>query len=159
MQYSYEQAKAIIEDMENRYKSGFSFSDKDKLASLYFQTQGKHIANLSCSNCYRDAFIIIKLYLRNHTTMPEYEYILLNGIVIHKFGSDVYHAQGIPNDVAEDWLAQDPSRIRFFYKFPEDWESRIAKAPAEEAHNEANDGEGTIAPMIPKKRGTRKKNK
>lgn len=91
--------------------------------------------------------------------MPEYEYILLNGIVIHKFGEEQYHAQGIPNDVAEDWLAQDKSRIRFFAKYPSDWESRIATPEqAEEIAPVAiNDAETTTAQATPKKRGTRKK--
>lgn len=89
--------------------------------------------------------------------MPEYEYILNNGIVIHKFGEESHYALGIPNDVAEDWLAQDKSRICFFAKYPSDWEKRIATP--EVASNEVEGEEVATAQVSAKKRATRKKNK
>lgn len=64
-------------------------------------------------------------------------YILKGGALIHPAGTSKFYTNAIPDDVAEDYLAQFPLELNKFASYPEDWQERVARriaqkeAPAE----------------------------
>lgn len=129
---SYDDTMARLEEMRERYSAGFSSSDRDKLEALNTLLFGKEITRTGCSDCYRDAYLLIRSRLKKEKTMPQpTTYSLKAGIVIHAFGSPDYYTLDIPDSVAEDYLRGDNTRIREFSRYPSDWERRL-KPPIEE---------------------------
>ena len=56
-------------------------------------------------------------------------YILKNGVVLQKeFGSgDMYTNANITDEVAENYLADNPKGIMFFSGYPADWENKVRR--------------------------------
>lgn len=128
---SYKKVIGLLEEMRNRADSnGFSSSDKDLIKSLYFEVCGKHVRDTSCSDCYKDAYIETYTALKRKGKMVKRpNYILKAGVVISRFSDNNFYAlSNCPDDVAEDWLKEDHSRINLFEAYPDDWEKRISKA-------------------------------
>lgn len=122
---TYEEVINRLEDMRSRYDVGFSTSDRDLLEYLNFLLFNRRITNKSCGDCYRDSYLIIRTKLKTMNTLPEYEYMLNKGEVLHEFGSSEYYVNGVEPEVAEAYLKKYPQNISMFEKFPADWEDRI----------------------------------
>lgn len=137
----YDEAIALLEGMRDRASSNsLSSSDKAYIKSLYFEICGKHVRNSSCNDCYRDAYIETYLTLKKQGKMVQQNYILKAGAIISRFGDNNFYAlSNCPDEVAEEWLKEDPTRIGLFEKFPEDWQKRIASS---EQQGEGNGIEG-----------------
>lgn len=138
---TYEIAMQRLEEMKPRYKDGFSSSDRELLEVLNQRLFQRVITKTGCSDCYRDAYIIIYNKLKKGKAMPTLSnYCLKAGAVIHSFGSPDFYTLNVSDKVAEDYLRKDPSSIREFQRFPADWQERISrteKASKKKAEQEA----------------------
>lgn len=120
-----------IEEMRSRYDTGFSFSDKAVIQRLYYTVLGKRVINTGCSDCYRDAFVEIRRELlrttKQKSMINKNDYTLKAGAIIHPQGTNrFYSLNTVPNEVAEQWLADFPNEISNFEAFPSDWRERVA---------------------------------
>lgn len=130
----YERTIVRLEEMRSRYDSGFSPSDRTYLEALNFRLFNRPITLTGCSDCYRDAYVIIFNKLKNDKKMPaETNYILKNGALLHEFGGADYYSHRVSDEVAEYFLKKNPDDIRLFAKFPADWKERINKSKTEKA--------------------------
>lgn len=121
-----EDAKQALQDMESHLKSGFSYSEQRTIEELYKRVCGRRVAHTGCQDCYRDAYILITLKLRNMTTLPqESEYKLKAGIVLRRFGSAELFTLDMRAADAEAWLREHPEQITKFQRFPADWQTRV----------------------------------
>lgn len=140
----YEEIIGKLDTMRDRAKTGgFSSSDKALIENLYREVCGKSVRNTGCSDCYKDAYIETYLKLKSLGKMPQKpNYILKAGVVRRKFGSNKFYAlSNCPDEVAEEYLRENLSNIRFFEKFPDDWQDRVFPK-ADETHDcGGNDGE------------------
>ena len=127
--------------------NGFSSSDKSHIESLYREICGKAVRNTGCNDCYKDAYIETYLTLKRNGKMPKKpNYILKAGVVISKFGSNKFYGlSNCPDDVAEDYIRKDESRINLFESFPKDWHDRVFK-PKKPIDDGADGGGNTPDP-------------
>lgn len=131
--------------MRDRAKTGgFSSSDKALIENLYREVCGKSVRNTGCSDCYKDAYIETYLKLKSLGKMPQKpNYILKAGVIRRKFGSNKFYAlSNCPDEVAEEFLRENPANIRFFEKFPDDWHDRVFPKPADGNDGGSEDGKG-----------------
>ena len=121
--------------MESRYQDGFSSLDRSLLDSLYFNIFGREITNRGCSDCYRDAYMEILIYLKRNKAMPKKsDFVLKAGAIITFFGEPkCYSNANITDEAALRFLALNPSNEKLFEKLPEGWRSRLPKSDASEA--------------------------
>ncbi len=141
---TYEDTMSQLSEMNSRFQSGFSFSDRQLLDKLHRQLFGKEITNTGCSDCYRDAYVIILSHLKQNKTMPKTpNYILKAGALIHPVGTSKFYTNPLPSDdIAEEHLSQFPDAINLFAHFPEDWEDRVnAYKERKESEREARQAE------------------
>lgn len=127
---TYEEAMLLLSDMKSRYDDGFSSSDRSVLEDLHRQMYGRAITNTGCSDCYRDAYILIVTKLKTTKEMPttKSKYTLKAGAIIRRAGDNRFYANPLPNDeVPELYLAEFPNEISKFASYPNDWESRVAR--------------------------------
>lgn len=113
--------------MESRYHDGFSSLDRSYLDTIYYDLFGKEISNKGCSDCYRDAYMEIKIKLRKTQAMPKKcDYKLKAGAVITFFGESVpYTNPNLTNEVAERYIAKNVANASMFQELPEDWKDRV----------------------------------
>lgn len=112
--------------MKSHYKGGFSYSEQRTIEELYRQVTGRRIAKTGCQNCYRDAYVITTLKLRDMTQLPkESEYKLKAGIILRRFGSAELYKLDMRAEDAEAWLREHPEDIAKFQRFPADWQTRV----------------------------------
>lgn len=124
---SYEEIMLQLSEMKSRFQSGFSSSDRLLLDSIHRLLFGKDITNTGCSDCYRDAYVIIFNHLKKSKTMPEKpNYVLKAGALIHPAGTSKFYVNPIPDEVAEDHLSKYPGEVNKFAHLPTDWEDRVA---------------------------------
>jgi len=113
--------------MRSRFQSGFSSSDRLLLDSLHRKLFGKDITKTGCSDCYRDAYVIIVNHLKKTKTMPKTpNYVLKGGALIHPFGTSKFYTNPISDEVAEEHLSNFPDEINKYAHYPDDWEARAA---------------------------------
>lgn len=151
---SYEDTMTQLSEMESRFQSGFSSSDRSLLEALHRTLFGKGITNTGCSDCYRDAYILIVKQLKTSKKMPDKpNYILKAGALIHPTGTSKFYTNAIPDDVAEEHLSKYPNDIIRFAHYPNDWEERVKAhtlrknetvtaqntSPVNDAHNVADE--------------------
>lgn len=117
-----------LADMEPRYQSGFSAADRDFLDKLHRELYGGPVTNTNCGNCYRDAYVLIRVKLKREQAMPnKSDYTLKAGAIIHPLGTSRFYTNPLPsNDVAEEYLSQYPGQISLFAHYPDNWEERVA---------------------------------
>ncbi len=116
--------------MKSRFKDGFSSTDRSTLENLHRVLFGKGISNKSCSDCYRDAYILIFNELKTTKTMPKAksQYVLKAGAILRRAGDNKFYANPLPNDeIPELYIAEFPQSINLFAQFPADWEARVAR--------------------------------
>ena len=145
---SYEDNLRLLETMRDRADTnGFSSSDKSLIESLYREVCGKAVRNTGCNDCYKDAYIETYLTLKRNGKMPKKpNYILKAGVVIAKFGSNKFYGlSNCPDDVAEDYIRKDESRINLFESFPKDWHDRVFK-PQKDIDEGSDGGDNTPDP-------------
>ena len=123
--------------MESRYQDGFSSLDRSLLDNLYFNIFGREITNRGCSDCYRDAYMEILIYLKRNKAMPKKsDFVLKAGAIITFFGEPkCYSNANITDEAALRFLALNPSNEKLFEKLPEGWRSRLPKSDASEAED------------------------
>lgn len=105
-------------------------SNKLDIELMYREIFGKDFIRTSCNDCYHDAIIEMYIHLKKNGKMKEKSnYILKNGVVLQKeFGSgDMYTNANITDEVAENYLADNPKGIMFFSGYPSDWDNRVRK--------------------------------
>lgn len=142
--------------MESRYQDGFSSLDRSLLDSLYFNIFGREITNRGCSDCYRDAYMEILIYLKRNKAMPKKsDFVLKPGAIITFFGEPkCYSNANITDEAALRFLAMNPSNEKLFEKLPEGWRSRLPKSDAPEAE----DKDAVIARLTKENEQLRKEN-
>lgn len=112
--------------MKGRYTSGFSFEDRRTIEEIYKLVMGRAFVRTTCSDCYRDAYIIITNKLRTMAELPkEAPYKLKAGEVLRRFGTNELYTLEMPTDAAEQWLAERPQDITKFQRCPADWQARV----------------------------------
>lgn len=123
----YEVIMSRLTDMRSRFDSGFSSSDRSYIEHLYRKVLGKAIRRSGCADCYRDAFLETFTYLKRLGTMPtKPNYVLKAGVVVHPTGTNKFYANAnIPDEVAEQRLAEYPEAIADFLSYPSDWKERV----------------------------------
>lgn len=110
--------------------ASLSYSDKTEIEQLYKEVLDKKFVHTSCNDCYRDAIIEMRVYLKKNGSMKEKsEYALKNGVLLQmEFGkSKFYTNANMTDEVAEKYLGKYPDGIKFFSKKPDDWEERVQK--------------------------------
>lgn len=124
----YNEIIKTLQDMESRYADGFSNLDRAFLDKVYHTLFGHEITNKGCSDCYRDAYMEIKIKLKKDKAMPKKsDYKLKAGAVISFFGhSRAYTSANLTNEVAEKYLAMNPNNANLFAELPDDWKARVA---------------------------------
>ena len=128
----YEEVMTTLQSMKSRFHDGFSTLDRAYLDRLYYDLFGNGITNKGCSDCYRDAFILIVNYLKKNKAMPQKcNYRLKPGVVIQFFGkSAIYTNPNLTDEVAEKYLGMNSDNKRMFSDLPSDWETRVAARKA-----------------------------
>lgn len=124
---AYNEILSTLQEMESRYHDGFSSTDRAYLDTLYYDLFGREISNKGCSDCYRDAYMEIKIKLRKEKAMPKKcDYKLKPGAIIVFFGESVTYANpNLNNEVAERYLAINPNHSGMFAELPDDWKARV----------------------------------
>ena len=142
--------------MESRYQDGFSSLDRSLLDSLYFNIFGREITNRGCSDCYRDAYMEILIYLKRNKAMPKKsDFVLKPGAIITFFGEPkCYSNANITDEAALRFLAMNPSNEKLFEHLPEGWKSRLPKSDTPEAE----DKDAVIARLTKENEQLRKEN-
>nr|DAG03093.1 MAG TPA: hypothetical protein [Siphoviridae sp. cttma3] len=115
---------------ELRECKALSSSNKLDIELMYREVLGKDFIKTSCNDCYHDAVIEMYIHLKKTGKMKEKSnYILKNGVVLQKeFGSgDMYTNANITDEVAENYLADNPKGIMFFSGYPADWENKVRR--------------------------------
>lgn len=142
--------------MESRYQDGFSSLDRSLLDNLYFNIFGREITNRGCSDCYRDAYMEILIYLKRNKAMPKKsDFVLKAGAIITFFGEPkCYSNANITDEAALRFLAMNPSNEKLFEKLPEDWKSRLPKSDTPEVE----DKDAVIARLTKENEQLRKEN-
>lgn len=128
----YEEVMTTLQSMKSRFNDGFSTLDRSYLDRLHYDIFGKDITNRGCSDCYRDAFILIINYLKKNKAMPQKcNYRLKPGAVIQFFGkSAIYSNPNLTDEIAEKYLSLNSDNKRMFSDLPSDWEARVASRKA-----------------------------
>lgn len=132
----YEVIISRLTEMRSRFDSGFSSSDRSYIEQQYRAVLGKAIRRSGCADCYRDAFLETFTYLKRLGTMPtKPNYVLKAGVIVHPNGTNQFYANtNIPDEVAEQRLAEYPESIADFLSYPSDWKERVeARKNGEEA--------------------------
>lgn len=141
---TYEETMTRLKEMESRYQDGFSSLDRSLLDSLYFNIFGREITNRGCSDCYRDAYMEILIYLKRNKAMPKKsDFVLKAGAIITFFGEPkCYSNANITDEAALRFLALNPANEKLFEHLPEGWKSRLPKT---DDAPEAEDKDAVIA--------------
>lgn len=119
--------------------ASLSYSDKTEIEQLYKEVLDKKFIRTSCNDCYRDAIIEMKVYLKKNGSMKEKsEYALKNGVLLQmEFGkSEFYTNANLTDEVAEKYLGKYPDGIKLFSKKPDDWEERVLKKQSPKINEE-----------------------
>lgn len=119
---TYSETMATLLEMKGRHDDGFSSSDRLFIKEAYELLYGKPIKNTACSNCYRDAYILIYTKLKKDGTMPkEKKFILLNGVLLHALNGQVFTNSNLTDEIAMDALNENPNRLDLFSKYPDNY--------------------------------------
>ena len=123
---TYESIMSELNEMRNHFDGGFSSTERDKIAAYTKAYLNKEV-NRVCGDCYRDAFLELRVFLSKLGKLPEpRNYKLRQGQYLHIFGSYEYIVE--PTDEqAERFLSQFPGAIERFEAYPSDWKERVAK--------------------------------
>lgn len=153
---TYEETMTRLKEMESRYQDGFSSLDRSLLDSLYFNIFGREITNRGCSDCYRDAYMEILIYLKRNKAMPKKsDFVLKPGAIITFFGEPkCYSNANITDEAALRFLAMNPSNEKLFEHLPEGWKSRLPKSDTPEVE----DKDAVIARLTKENEQLRKEN-
>lgn len=115
-----------LRELRGHYDSGFSVLEKQRVSELYWLVCHKKVKDISCPDCYRDAFLETFTTLRRLGKMPEEKhYELIEGKCLHIFGTSDYLFE-VTDEQAEKFLGQSPNAISLFKTYPEDWQERVA---------------------------------
>lgn len=123
----YNDTLKTLQKMESRYTDGFSSLDRSFLDKLYYRLYGREISNRGCSDCYRDAYMEIRIKLKRDQAMPKISnYKLKAGAVISFFGESVaYTNANLTDEVAERYLAKNANNASMFAELPDGWKDRV----------------------------------
>ncbi len=153
---TYEETMTRLKEMESRYQDGFSSLDRSLLDSLYFNIFCREITNRGCSDCYRDAYMEILIYLKRNKAMPKKsDFVLKPGAIITFFGEPkCYSNANITDEAALRFLAMNPSNEKLFEHLPDGWKSRLPKSDTPEVE----DKDAVIARLTKENEQLRKEN-
>lgn len=124
----------LSDDMLRRFQEKEATSEeKEAISSLARKVLFKEL-NASCSDCYSDAIIELRVLKKNQP--KEFEerlngrrYVLKRGCVFQLgFGSrNMLVRQNCTDKLAIAFLSQDKNNIVHFEDYPEDWEEEVDK--------------------------------
>lgn len=133
----YDEIMNELREMRSHYDSGFSTVEKTRIVDLYWLILHKRVANLTCPDCYRDAFLEMFTFLQRNGALPEEKhYTLAEGKYLHIFGTSDYLFD-VTDEQAETFLSQCPDGIVDFAEYPEDWEERVKKRKQKSSYKRA----------------------
>ena len=121
---TYEEAKAKVEELRERFDEPFSPTDKATIETLYFEVTRKRFVPTTCQQCYHDALIEIYLKLKKEKAMPKQcNYVMKAGFIISC--PDFYHGKIFTNEnltdkVAKEYLDRFPHMEGYFQQMPEE---------------------------------------
>lgn len=119
---TYNEAFEKLSAMGSPFNKVFSSSERTLIAYLYGNVLGKTIRNLSCGDCYRDAYIELVTFLKKNVgSIQIRRYRLKEGETLHEFGCPEYYSNPVSDEIAEHFLARFPSLIVKFEEYPSDW--------------------------------------
>lgn len=132
-----------MEEMRSRFNSGFSSYDRELIERLYLLICGKPFVKTNCSDCYRDAYLLIFTQLKKDKKMPNQpKYVVKAGVVIHPFGTSEFYTNPLTDEVALDFLAKNENNVNLFAQLPSNWkeelEAHLNKSHKVEASAEEN---------------------
>lgn len=133
----YDEIMKELRDMRSHFDGGFSTVEQTRIIDLYWLILHKRIANPTCGDCYRDAFIEIFTTLQRTGALPEAKhYVLAEGKYLHIFGTSDYLFE-VTDEQAETFLSQCPEGIDNFAEYPQDWEERVKKRKMKSSYKRA----------------------
>lgn len=138
----YTQVIKTLDEMKSRFHDGFSSSDRELLDKLHRLLFNREITNRGCSDCYRDAYLLISVKLKQLKDMPNKKsnYVLKAGALLRRAGDNKFYSNPLPNDeIPEKHLADFPEAISLFASYPNDWQRRV------EARKEGHTPEGELS--------------
>lgn len=124
-----EEALSILTTLSQVRGRKFNESERSSIGSVYATVLGKPFKVTSCNDCYRDAVIESLCYIRKYNKFREYinmEYRLSPGAVVRIYNdAHTYTNNDLTDEIAERYIMQDPSNIRWFAEYPSNYRERI----------------------------------
>lgn len=129
---SYQSIFEELQQLRNHLYGDFLIAEKKRIVELYHIILHKQVKNLNCGDCYRDAFIELYTYVKQHLTevLSDYPFVLKEGEVIHFFGESEYYSNEVPEQVARKYLQTFPNAISKFSQYPDDWQKQESENKA-----------------------------
>ena len=108
----------------------------EKLYNAFFPDMPK--LNKGCGNCWEDAYIVLRASkIEKVMANLNRQYNLVGGVVLVSDNpAKMCNRHTLTDELAEYHLRRDPSLIRFFDRYPADWQKRISRNPKNTAKNE-----------------------
>lgn len=136
------EVKERLAEIKGRFNLPLTGQDKAFIDRAYRRVFGHDVPNKKsgCSNCYKDAFIVLFNQVKTMAKLPKpSDYALKNGVVYQVPFSGAAFVGDVPNEVAEQILAKFPNKISMFARYPEDWEKRAKKSSKKAAKTDKTD--------------------
>lgn len=125
---SVEEAKELLTPLANKHGK-YTSGEKSSIEELYSLVLDKPFKKTSCNDCYHDGAIEALVYLRKYNKfrdLSSMEYILKSGAIIRfEVAGHVYTNNDLTTDVAERYIGMDLKNIKWFAKYPENWQERV----------------------------------
>lgn len=103
----------------SRASQPYSAAEESKIAEIYTAVTGKKVRDCNCRDKWHDAIVEALIYIKNNGKMKEKcDYALRGGVILH-VGSRVYSNANLTNEVAEQFLKDNPNAVGQFAVIPQ----------------------------------------
>lgn len=106
---------------------------RNKIKEYARKYLGKELGN--CPNCYEDTYMLLRIKLKRGGLMNKL-FEVKKGVVVGTFGVSGVLSFGASDEVCVKFLKRDKRFIRFFSKYPKNWEELIEDVPRGTTENE-----------------------
>ena len=102
----------------SRASQPYSALEESKINEIYTAVTGKKMRDCNCRDKWHDAIVEALIYIKNNGKMREKcDYTLRAGVILH-VGSRVYTNANLTNEVAEQFLKDNPNAVGRFAVVP-----------------------------------------
>ena len=124
---TYNSVMSRLNELRDHFDGGFSASERDEINQFSIRYLGHPVENLTCGDCYKDAYVQIYAKLSHLGKLPEQRnYVLNKGELLRIVSTGQTYSE--PTDEqAEMFLIQFPNCIDMFANYPSDWQERVEK--------------------------------